>query len=50
MKKHVTVVGGGITGLTVANILQGEYEVTLVARDLPIQDHETWSKEYASPL
>lgn len=35
MKERIGIVGAGITGLATAFVLCSEYDVTIVARDLP---------------
>ncbi|CAG8659144.1 7639_t:CDS:2, partial [Dentiscutata heterogama] len=46
LKKQATVIGAGISGLTTAVLLQGEYEVTIVSKNFPGE----LRGEYASPL
>ena len=35
MKETITIIGAGITGLAIAEVLSSTYDITIVARDLP---------------
>jgi D-amino-acid oxidase len=49
MKENIGVIGAGITGLATAYVLSAEYNVTIVARDLPGDLGLNWASPWYEP-